>query len=171
MSIDPAGAIGAVSLSGVLWAIVLAGILAPIAWIDQMRFIIPDALNALLFVAGVIYAMTAGHHSLVEIALGILLSIAVMLALRGAYRSLRGVAGLGLGDVKFIAAAVPWIGPAQLPWLVLFACCSGLVAVVAGSKRAVGDGVMTRIAFGPHLSAGLLLCFMLQSTLEAGVSL
>lgn len=84
-----------------------------------------------------------------------ILAYLLLAGLRAGYARLRGRTGLGLGDVKFVAAAMPWIGLAHLPLMILIASLSALLAVAALhlSGRRIGAG--TQLPFGPFLVLGL----------------
>jgi leader peptidase (prepilin peptidase) / N-methyltransferase len=131
----------------------------PIAIIDLRARIIPNGLNLALLLVGLGFAAArepdaapeAVGLALIEVAAAYLL----FWAFRAAYGRLRGRTGLGLGDVKFIAAAMPWIGLAQLPLMVLIASIGALATV--GLLRLSGHrvGSETRLPFGPFLALGL----------------
>ncbi|SFH07638.1 prepilin peptidase [Methylobacterium gossipiicola] len=126
----------------------------PIAVIDGRRQRIPNGLNLALFGGGLAYAALRGD-GLGGALTGAVAAYALLYGLRAAYARLRGRPGLGLGDVKFVAAAVSWIGLPALPLLILTASLAALAAllVLRLSGRAIrGD---TRLAFGPFLVLGL----------------
>ncbi|MBY0380395.1 MAG: A24 family peptidase [Xanthobacteraceae bacterium] len=134
-----------------------------LAWIDIRHGIIPDYLN--LTIAGVGFLRTVivsgpliGLESVCEgVAIG-----ATFWLLRRLYFSFRKIQGLGLGDVKFLAAAGIWIGVAGLPMLLLVAALTALVCTgvlqLAG-RQFTGQ---TSISFGPFLAFGLLFTTALQ---------
>lgn len=131
----------------------------PIAVIDLRRQRIPNALNLALFGGGLAFAALRGRDAL-GLALGAALieaatAFAVFYGLRAAYARLRHRTGLGLGDVKFVAAATPWIGLPGLPFLILAASTSALAVLLL--LRLFGRAVRpdTRLPFGPFLALGL----------------
>lgn len=141
----------------------LIAILAPIAWIDARQHIIPDSLNALLGILGVSHILIAdGPGAVPQQMLAAALVAIFFLGVRKLYSMARGQTGLGLGDVKFLAAATLWIGPLGLPWLVLFASISGLAWHLIVTYRADSASLTQRIAFGPHLAVGFLLTWVWQ---------
>jgi leader peptidase (prepilin peptidase) / N-methyltransferase len=141
----------------------LIAILVPIAWVDFRHHIIPDKLNAALFVGGCVALWVTGQPPIIDALLGFVLAAVVFLAVRFAYKSLRGIEGLGLGDVKFFAASGVWVGATGLPWLTLFAAISGLVFALAVSLVFGNIGHKTRLAFGPHLAIGMLATWIAKS--------
>ena len=124
----------------------------PIAWIDLRRRIIPDGLNLALLVSGLgIAAWQAPDLASVLLRAGeAAVAFALFWGVRALHARLRGQIGLGLGDVKFLAAATAWTGLAGLPLLILVASLSALLVVVLRRLDAA-----TRLPFGPFLALGL----------------
>jgi len=88
---------------------VLGALMLAIAVIDRRRQIIPDPLNGLAFVGGLITAILNAEVSPAVAALDALMRAAVMFSLffvfRAAYRKMRRIDGMGFGDVKLAAVA------------------------------------------------------------------
>ena len=76
-----------------------------------------------------------------------------LLALALGYRLLRGREGLGLGDVKLMAALGAWLSPAYLGPLLLAASVAGLAFAVLSRWRGAGEeGAPIRVPFGACLA-------------------
>lgn len=140
---------------------------AALALIDIKRGIIPNGLNLSIAGLGLLKAIIAGGvTSGIEAGCeGVVIGVIFWL-LRRLYFALRKAQGLGLGDVKFLAAAGPWIGIAGLPSLLLIATLAALAA--AGGLQLAGRN-MTRqssLPFGPFLALGLLLTVVLQQFMD-----
>jgi leader peptidase (prepilin peptidase) / N-methyltransferase len=146
----------------VVFTIALASLLTLVAAIDFRRFVIPDLLNAGLLALGFVQAFFVARQDIFSIIVPILLAGGIGLAVRAAYFRLRGVHGLGLGDVKFMAAAGPWVGLAGLPWVLLVASFSGLLFAVLQHTMSGKLDVKTRLPFGPHLALGLFCTWILR---------
>lgn len=147
----------------ILWTLLLIAILAPMAWIDGRHLIIPDSLNVLLAISGLVHLYMQSRLVAIPSALLAAALVAVFfLGLRFAYLKLRGQAGLGLGDVKFLAAATLWLSPLGLPWLVLFASISGLAWHIVLMARNQPASWTQRVAFGPHLAVGFFISWLWQ---------
>ena len=137
-----------------------------LALIDIRRGIIPDGLN--LSIAGLGLAkitVAGGAIAGIEAACeGAVIGLTFWL-LRRLYFAWRKIQGLGLGDVKFLAAATVWIGIAGIPTLLLIATLTALAA--AGSLQLAGRGMtrQTSLPFGPFLAIGLLVTFVSQQLL------
>jgi leader peptidase (prepilin peptidase)/N-methyltransferase len=149
--------------------VVLVLICGHLALIDLRRGIIPDAHN--LAIAGLGLARTV----VADGALGGAEAIAETLAVgtifwlfRRFYFVLRKIQGLGLGDVKFLAAATPWVGLAGIPVLLLVAALSALIAI--GGQQVAGQNLTreTSLPFGPFLAIGLLSALAVQQWLGVG---
>src|SRR6266700_6390760 len=138
----------------------LSGVLA---WIDIDHGIIPNWLNLAIAGLGLSKALIIdGPSASLEAACEAAVIGAVFWLLRRLYFSLRKIQGLGLGDVKFLAAAGIWVGVAGLPVLLMIAALTALAC--AGVMQLDGRQLtgQTSISFGPFLAIGLLFASGLQ---------
>jgi leader peptidase (prepilin peptidase)/N-methyltransferase len=138
----------------------LSGVLA---WIDIDHGIIPNWLNLTIAGLGLSKALIIGGPSAsLEAVWEAAVIGAVFWLLRRLYFSLRKIQGLGLGDVKFLAAAGIWVGVAGLPVLLMIAALTALAC--AGVMQLAGCQLtgQTSISFGPFLAVGLLFASGLQ---------
>jgi leader peptidase (prepilin peptidase)/N-methyltransferase len=149
-------------ISQVASTVMLALILMTIAVIDWRRQIIPDVWNLMLAGSGLIIAALSPRGELASALIGAAVAFAVALALRATYAAIRGRQGLGLGDVKFLAASGAWVGAIGLPFLVLFAAMSGLALAIGLHVSGRPISAASRIPFGPHLAVGLFLTWILK---------
>jgi leader peptidase (prepilin peptidase) / N-methyltransferase len=131
---------------------------AALAWIDIRDGIIPDWLNLAIAALGLARGMLTSDLSAVLLAVveGVAIG-AVFWLLRRLYFAYRGIQGLGLGDVKFLAAAGIWVGVTGIPIVLLIATTTALAC--AGVMQFSGRALTSRtsLSFGPFLAAGLLL--------------
>jgi leader peptidase (prepilin peptidase)/N-methyltransferase len=72
----------------------------------------------------------------------------------------RGVDGLGYGDLKFVAAAGLWIGWEAIASMLLIASCSALIFVMIRSAREWKLDRTARVPFGPFLGLGTVVCWL-----------
>lgn len=138
---------------GVMPLIVGLGLLPAIALIDLYFGIIPDELNVLVAVTGFAWAHFAyddPYSTLITAAS--LLALGLFLAL--VYSRLRGREMLGLGDVKFFAAAGLWLPLEIAPWFLALAGISG--ALFGILWRTAGGG--KELPFAPALCFSLAAC-------------
>jgi len=142
----------------------LLGLLcAMLAWIDIRDGIIPNWINLAIVGLGFANALLMGGSpaGLAALGEGAVVGIVFWL-LRRLYFSLRKLQGLGLGDVKFIAAAGVWVGIAGLPVLLLIATITALAC--AGLMQLAGRSLtkQTSMSFGPFLAVGLFFAYAFQ---------
>lgn len=143
-----------------LIAIMVLLVLVVIGWIDFRDHIIPNWLNVALAGLGLVSCFLLHVPSFTDAVWGSIGALVFFLGLRMAYHSIRGIQGLGMGDVKFLSAAGLWVGASGLPWLMLFASISGLCYILATRIANKSFDSATRVAFGPHLALGLFATWM-----------
>lgn len=138
----------------------------PIALIDLRRQRIPNGLTLALFGGGLVLG---GPEAFGAALVGAAVAYALLYGLRAAYARLRGRTGLGLGDVKFVAAAIPWIGLPGLPVMILVASFGALAALLL--QRLSGRTIRadTRLAFGPFLVLGLHATLLVNHLVQGAV--
>ena len=135
-----------------------------IAAIDRRRFVIPDQLNAMAFIAGLIAAAFNGEVSGAEAVTNAILRAAVMFgiffAFRAGYCSLRGREGMGFGDVKLAAVAGVWLDWTDLPIAVDIGALSGLAWVLC--NRAIGKEwkLTEKLPFGLFFAPAIWACWL-----------
>ena len=133
------------------------GLLPAIAMIDLAFGLIPDELNFALAACGLVsLILNSDNISWGLINAGGLLALGLFLAL--GYSKLRGREMLGLGDVKFFAAAGLWIPIHLSPW---FLGASGIIGVMLGLfwRFRVGE---KEFPFAPALCLSLGGCIYYQ---------
>lgn len=136
--------------------VALFGLLLAIAAYDALQLRIPDVANLSLLLGGLAAGEVLHRASPVTGLVSAALAFAAMWLVREGYLLLRGRQGLGLGDVKFVAAGAAWVGLEGVPSLVLCASACALLTVgaVVSSGRAVAR--LDRWPFGPFLAIGLM---------------
>lgn len=147
-----------------LFGLALAGILAAISWIDVRRHVIPDPLNLILGALGLAFAAVAGGGFPWAGLVGAGLALALLWGLRAGFRRVRGVTGLGLGDVKMGAAAATWVSPWNLPLVFGVACVAALGLVAALALFGRRPDPRTILPFGPFIGSGLMLTWLLEQS-------
>lgn len=141
-------------LPHLLWAlhaVVLGSLCLALALIDLEHMILPDALTLPGVAIGLLLALAGGPTPLLDAAIGTVLGAALPLAIIWAYRWLRGVEGMGFGDVKLLAMLGAFLG-----WQGMLLTLS--LAAVAGALVGVGLMVTGRGSRQTELPFGTFLC-------------
>jgi leader peptidase (prepilin peptidase) / N-methyltransferase len=146
---------------------ILAVLMLAIAVVDYRRMIIPDELNALALIAGLIAAgagteavpAVAILHALVRASL----MFALFFAFRAGYRTLRGAEGMGFGDVKLAAVAGVWLDWGDLPIAVNIGALSALAVALYARLRGDGFDPKVRLPFGAFFAPAIWICWVLAT--------
>ncbi|MGN6690629.1 MAG: prepilin peptidase [Sphingopyxis sp.] len=147
-SIDPfhwrvelgAGLIGMVALTlmpgtaGWLWAL-FGWMLLPLALLDARPLWLPDGLNSLLGVTGLVIAGPMLATSLLDRWVGAVICGLTLAALAAFYRKVRLKDGMGGGDPKLVAAIGAWIGWQALPLMLVLASLGGILWALATQRK------------------------------------
>jgi leader peptidase (prepilin peptidase)/N-methyltransferase len=150
------------ALLGAAFSAAFVGVAVRAAYVDATRGRLPDVLTFLLAALGLAQGVldACGLASLGGLpALPVRLAwcagtLAVLVLVEALLRALGGRAGLGGGDIKFLAACALWVGPAAV--LVLGASCLAALPVALVRRTPT-------FALGPYLAA-----FGSASVLAAG---
>lgn len=153
-----------------IMAVVMFYLLVILTFIDLDLRRLPNAIVGTLGivgVAGVLIAqftdiklapltMTSTDLSpLVAAGIGSLTAAGISLGIASLYSGVRGRAGLGMGDVKLLAALGPFLGVYTVGVLVLGSFLGTIWGIAAASRS--GEGGQTRFAFGPCLAASAVV--------------
>jgi len=139
----------------------LGAVMIAIAISDARRLIIPDVLSLPAIPAGVLvnraFVEPAAQPFVVIEHLGAMaVAGAFFYFVRWGYRQLRGVEGLGLGDVKLAMAAGAWTGMQGMLNVILLASLTAMAFVAI--QRIVAPQTVTlstRLAFGSFLAPAI----------------
>jgi leader peptidase (prepilin peptidase)/N-methyltransferase len=140
------------------------GLLPAIAMIDLDFGLIPDELNLLLGLSGLVWRFTRhGDVFLSLVGTAGLVGLGLLLAL--GYSKLRKREMLGLGDVKFFAAAGFWLPLTSVP---LFLFLAGVVGSLFGFlwRHKTGE---KEFPFAPALCLSLALCTLYHIVAAPGL--
>ena len=124
----------------------LFSMLMVLSVIDWRIFIIPNGINLVILLLGVVRVVTDSGNWL-NYVIGMISVSAVFLLLHIA----TGGNGLGMGDVKLVGAAGLLLGWQNMILAVLVGSFSGVVIHSVRMKHGAGK----RLAFGPYLAAGI----------------
>lgn len=149
---------------------VLVLILVPIVAVDVRERRIPNLLNAALAATGIAF-QAAVSPSIAALLRGMIAPIAIIvlfLGLVGLMKLLRRPGTLGLGDIKFLAAASIWVGFVGSTLVFVLASLLALLFTVGTGPWRKLD-LRAAIPFSPFLSVGLALVFALGTLLAPSV--
>ncbi len=127
--------------------------------VDAEQFIIPDWISLPAIPAGLGWA-SLGIDQMPTVPWPHLAGAAIgggsLWFLGFFYQKLRGVAGLGFGDVKLAAAAGAWVGIANLSMVLLVAAVTAILGVLLRSRLGGPNPTSTmRVAFGAFLAPAI----------------
>ncbi len=141
------------------WAIllVLGCMLIAASFIDFETMLLPDRITiggtAMALVASFFLESPGWRNAM----LGSVAAGTFFWVLQQGYRLWRKEEGLGTGDVKLMFMLGAMTGLTGLPFTILAATTTSLLGTVFFMLRPEGEGLKTRIPFGPFLSLGCLL--------------
>jgi len=145
----------------------LAVLALAIAIVDRRRLIIPNELNAMAFVAGLTATTLKSQPASEAAVLDALLRASVMFvaffAFRAGYKQLRGVDGMGLGDVKLAAVAGVWLDWTDLPMAVEIAALSALASALFGRLKGNKYGLTVKMPFGLFFAPAIWICWLVAA--------
>jgi leader peptidase (prepilin peptidase) / N-methyltransferase len=134
-----------------LEAMLLVMLLLPLALIDLEHHLLPDVLTLPGIVLGLAGSVAGGFVPLLDSVIGALVGAAVPYAVIVVYRRLRGVEGMGLGDVKLLAMIGAFLGWRGVLLTLGLAATAG--ALLGLTLIAVGRGRRdTELPFGTFLA-------------------
>ena len=127
---------------------ILFSMLLVLSVIDWRTFTIPNGINLVIFLLGVVRLATDPGNWLLYLVGMLSVGLAFLLLHIGT-----GGNGLGMGDVKLVAAAGLLLGWQKMLLAVLAGSLAGAVIHMLRMRRGAGR----RLAFGPYLAAGIWL--------------
>jgi prepilin signal peptidase PulO-like enzyme (type II secretory pathway) len=167
-SVIDAGAIVAITMAGVALTarpdhppltFSLGLVLLLLVMFDLRYRLLPDGLTLPLIALGVLGADAVGPGLAASVT-GLLGAGGAVWLIAAAFRHLRGIDGLGGGDVKLIAAMGAWLGPLATAQAVAVAALSAIAVETA--IQLVRHGRIEarhRIAFGAYLAGAFWVCW------------
>lgn len=139
----------------------LGWLLLALGLADLRHMLLPDALTLPLGLLGVTLALVGGPVGVAASLIGAGVGFAVLGSVMLGHRHLRGFDGMGLGDVKLLAAGGTWVGWQGLPMVVLVATLGTLLVALVTTRCRVGRDLA--VPFGPGLASGIWVSFVLQA--------
>ena len=140
-----------------LSALMLTWAVIALTMIDFDTQLLPDDITLPLVRAGLLVNMKGLWIPLDQAVLGAAFGYLSLWSIYWLFKLVTGKEGMGYGDFKLLAALGAWLGPSQLPLIILLSSCVG--AVIGGVYAAIRKE-SAPFAFGPYLAiAGLIAMF------------
>ena len=140
-----------------LSALILTWAVIALTMIDFDTQLLPDDITLPLVWAGLLVNMKGLWIPLDQAVLGAAFGYLSLWSIYWLFKLVTGKEGMGYGDFKLLAALGAWLGPSQLPLIILLSSCVG--AVIGGVYAAIRKE-SAPFAFGPYLAiAGLIAMF------------
>ena len=156
-----------IGLDFLLWTIWGWGLLV-LAAVDYQTKLLPDALTLPLLWLGILIQLFPETRT-VGLEMSVIGAVAGYLPLwllAQAYRLIRGRDGLGMGDLKLLAAMGAWSGPFLLPQVLLLAALLAIaVFVIERVLRRSADGLHDERPFGPSIVAAYFIVLLFTHSL------
>jgi leader peptidase (prepilin peptidase)/N-methyltransferase len=151
-----------------LFSALLAGLAIWIAMVDLEHLIIPDLANAAMAALGLLLVVieTPDGARMEWISDALMRSIVgggLLFLVRFGFARLTGKEGLGLGDVKLMAAGATFLSWVSLPYSIVLAAVAAMMVI---ALRAIRHGAWlnreTEIPFGAFLAPAIWVAFLLE---------
>jgi leader peptidase (prepilin peptidase) / N-methyltransferase len=145
---------------------ILAALALYIAAVDVERLEIPDIANAGIFTAGIAWTFIDSGFDVTACAFAIvrsLIAAGILFVIRAAYSKVRGIEGLGLGDVKLAGAGASWLSSSSMLIALLVAVIAAIVAII-GRSLIRKERIQSQIAvpLGTFLAPAIWLAWFAQ---------
>jgi leader peptidase (prepilin peptidase)/N-methyltransferase len=147
-------------------AAVFTCLLIVCSFIDLRLMIIPDVISIPMIIATPFVAAMHPDLDYRSAFLGVLLGGGVLYAIAWLYWLLRREVGMGLGDVKLLAAIGGWLGYQSIIPTIFYGSMLGALAglgVIVGNRS---FNLKTAIPFGPFLALGAIIHMIMGSYLQ-----
>ena len=140
-----------------LFGVILLVGLSALSWADLKTFRLPDPLNLVLAIVGLIQSLILLDQVWWSVA-GLLVGYVGLVVFEKSFKALRSKDGIGRGDAKLLAVGGAWCGLTGLPFIILIASLTGLIFVFSTKFRREDEAGW--IPFGPFLSLSILTVWL-----------
>jgi leader peptidase (prepilin peptidase) / N-methyltransferase len=148
-------------VNGVVFSVLLL-LMVSVAIIDFRHQVIPNEINLAIFALGLCASFVNPAVGPIAALVAAIFGGAFLAAVQFAFRYLRGYEGLGMGDVKFVAAAATWSGIDGIAMALVLSSMLALAYVGVRHLTRSPVGTTERIPFGPFLAMGFLVIASIQ---------
>lgn len=127
---------------------------------DFRRYRLPNIITLPLIPLGLVFIHFLNPQALANHTVALIVGGGVMLLIARGYTTLRNKDGLGMGDVKLMAAAGAWVGLAGLPSVLLIGSITSLILVALKVLFKGPLKAQDKIPFGAFLSLALWITWV-----------
>lgn len=131
-----------------------------LAVVDARHFVLPDRITLPLIVAGLVSGLILHPAHFWDHAVGAAAGFMLFRLVEGAFRMVRGHAGLGHGDAKLLAAGGAWVAWYGLPSVILIASLAGILQALFSGRFRSRQAYKAPLPFGPALALGIWLVWL-----------
>jgi len=144
--------------------LIFGGLFIIMSFIDFISYILPDIIT----IPGAILAFAVSHFldiSFIESALGAIMGAGIFFIIQKLYKGLRGIEGMGGGDIKLMILIGALLGVYAIPFVVFFGALTGLLASIIYLIKDSSEGMSTKIPFGPFLCMGAMTFILFKDAI------
>jgi len=149
-----------VNADALVVTVIFGWALLALAVMDLRSMFLADALTLPLIPAGLAVCLWLEPDAIWTHMAGAAAGAALLAALSWIYFRLRGREGLGLGDVKLMAAAGAWVGVGGLGTVILWAVMVNALMLAPDALRGRPMSATTQVPLGTGLAMGLWLTWL-----------
>ena len=140
----------------IIASFILILFLITLSWTDYKTYRLPNKLTFPLMLFGLLNGYIT--NKAIESFIGLILGYLIFFSLERFYKVIKNKDAIGRGDAKLLAVGGAWCGWIGLPYIILIASSTGLIAVLLFKKYLLKSN--GHIPFGPFLALGIALVWI-----------
>ncbi|MDG1141858.1 MAG: A24 family peptidase [Hellea sp.] len=140
----------------IIASFILILFLITLSWTDYKTYRLPNKLTFPLMLFGLLNGYIT--NKAIESFIGLILGYLIFFSLEHFYKVIKNKDAIGRGDAKLLAVGGAWCGWIGLPYIILIASSTGLIAVLLFKKYLLKSN--EHIPFGPFLALGIALVWI-----------
>ena len=139
-----------------------------LSFIDFDFRIIPDEINLIGFILGIIYSFFRKDFTVLDSFLGALVGAGFLYIIAYLYEKYKGIEGLGMGDVKLMAFIGSYLGVFGAFFTIFFGSILGTFIALIGAIFSKTENKATyEIPFGPYLAIAASIYIFIGDKIKA----
>ena len=140
----------------IIASFILILFLITLSWTDYKTYRLPNKLTFPLMLFGLLNGYIT--NKAIESFIGLILGYLIFFSLEHFYKVIKNKDAIGRGDAKLLAVGGAWCGWIGLPYIILIASSTGLIAVLLFNYFLLKSN--GHIPFGPFLALGIALVWI-----------